>query len=446
MKKTITLFLLLQFTLFAQSYLISNIPIPKIYIQNLDPYPCNEECLQEYIENEKIFSFLSHVDSKLDNQELDDIRMMSVSILNLGSNILLDKVRIAILLPYKIIGKYASSTTNASFAYLITRNRSFELKSYKIESENMADIFSALLKIKEDGFEYVIAPLTKKGATIVSELNPEINIYFPTIHKQDVNATSEYLYYGGIDYRAQNELLLRESVSPLVIFNDKSAIGKKLANYQQSRFNEINITRPPAEPEDINYSLENDSFEDINYSQEYDEEQTEFLSLDEKVIVKFTIPKRITNLEKQLKKNKKIQKGTFFLNTPIVKSGMIMSQLTLYDANATNILSTQINYDPLLLSMTQYKDRKDMIIANSITSNNNVLIETNSLLGNDIVYDWINYTTTVGMDYFFSLITKESREYHIDMIDNQMVYPIELLKPSKSRFISYQRAIEPDFL
>ncbi len=446
MKKIIIIFLLLQCALFAQSYLISNIPLPKIYIQNLDPYSCDEDCLQEYIDNEMIFSFLSHVSSKLDNQELDDIRMMSVSILNLGSNILCDKVKIAILLPYKIIGKYASSTTNASFAYLITRNRSFELKSYKIENESVADILSALLKIKEDGFKYVIAPLTKNGADIVSELNPEINIYFPTIHKQDVNATSEFLYYGGIDYRAQNNLLLNESVSPLVIFNDRSSIGKKLANYQEERFYEINVTRPPIESEDINYSDYNDSFEDINYSQEYNEELSEYLTQEEKVIIKFTIPKRITNLERQLGENEKIQKGTFFLNTPIVKSGMIMSQLTLYDANATNILSTQINYDPLLLSMTQYKDRKNMIIANSITSNNNVLIETNSLLGNDIVYDWINYTTTVGMDYFFHLITKESRKYNIEMVDNQMVYPIELLKPSKSRFISYQKAIKPDFL
>ena len=57
-----------------------------------------------------------------------------------------------------------------------------------------------------------------------------------------------------------------------------------------------------------------------------------------------------------------------------------MSQLTLYDTNATNVLSTQINYDPLVLSMTQYEDRKNMIIANSITQNNNILIETNSFL------------------------------------------------------------------
>ncbi len=116
-----------------------------------------------------------------------------------------------------------------------------------------------------------------------------------------------------------------------------------------------------------------------------------------------------------------------------------MSQLTLYDTNATNVLSTQINYDPLLLSMTQYRDRKDMVVANSITEHNNVLIETNALLGNDIVYDWINYTTTIGVDYFYSLITNEERTYKTKLEDNQMIYDIELLQPSHSKFKKYVR-------
>lgn len=121
---------------------------------------------------------------------------------------------------------------------------------------------------------------------------------------------------------------------------------------------------------------------------------------------------------------------------------MIMSQLTMYDVNATNVLSTQINYDPLILSLTQYVDRHKMIIANSITQNNSIFIETNSLLGNDIVYDWINYTTTVGMDFFFTQITNQDRQYKIDMQDNQMIYPIELLRPSKTRFIKYFSVID----
>jgi SRSO17 transposase len=116
---------------------------------------------------------------------------------------------------------------------------------------------------------------------------------------------------------------------------------------------------------------------------------------------------------------------------------MVLSQLTLYDINVTNILSTQINYDPLILSITQAKDRNNMIIANSVTIKNNILIETNHLLNNDIVYDWINYATTVGVDFFFSMATRNEREYTLEMSDNQIVYPISLVQPSYSRFVPY---------
>ncbi len=415
MKKIYLLIMLFPSLLFSQSYIISNISLPKTYIQNLDPYPCDEDCLQDYIDKDMIFSFLSHAHTKLDNESQDEVRMMSISILNLGSSIITGKLRIALLLPYKVIGRYASSTTNASFAYLIAKNHSFELKSYKIESESFEDIRAALLKIEEDGFNYVIAPLTQKGATAIEEISPYINIFFPTINKKNSITTSSYLTYGGIDYQAQSDLLLKEAISPLVIFYDKSSIGKKLSLYEEDMF--IN-----GDTKDSNLSIEEiqDYILDANRS-----------------VVKFSIPKRTTNLEKQLFENEAIVEGSFFINTPIVKTGMIMSQLTLYDTNATNVLSTQINYDPLILSMTQYEDRKNMVIANSITQNNNILIETNSLLGNDIVYDWINYTTTVGVDYFFSLATREDRAYDIDIEENQMIYPIELLNPSRYRFISY---------
>jgi SRSO17 transposase len=419
MKKLYFLTMIFPVIIFAQSYLISNISLPKTYIQNLDPYPCNDKCRQTYLDNDMIFSFLSHADTKLENEEHDEVRKMSISILNLGSSVLTEKLRIALLLPHKIIGRYASSTTNASFAYLIAKNHSFELKSYKIESESVEDIQKALQQISQDGFYYVIAPLTQKGANAIGEINPDINIFFPTINKKDIISTSSYLVYGGIDYQAQSDLLLKEAVSPLVIFYDKSSIGKKLSLYEEERF----------------------IYDGVDQNLSTEEIEAQIVDAN-KTVVKFSIPKRTTNLEKQLFENEEIMEGSFFINTPIVKTGMIMSQLTLYDTNATNVLSTQINYDPLILSMTQYEDRKNMIIANSITHNNNILIETNSLLGNDIVYDWINYTTTVGVDYFFNLATREDREYNIALKDNQMIYPIELLNPAKYRFIKHISTIE----
>lgn len=407
--KKILLTILLPITIFAQSFLISNIPVPKTYIQNLDPYPCDEDCLQEYIDKEMIFSFLAHANSKLENKEQNEIRNMNIGILNIGSTIINTKLRIALLLPYKKIGKYASSTTNASFAYLITKNQPFELKSYKIENESQEDINTALNTIIDDGFVHIIAPVTLKGAEVITELDPQVNIFFPTINKKDSTSTSPYLHFGGIDYKAQSDLLLQEATSPLVIFYDTSSIGKKLALYEEDKFcytttDEMNATKT---------------------------------KLEGKEAIKYSISRKMTNLEHYLKDNEDINGSTCIINTPIVKTSMVMSQLTLYDMNATNLLSTQINYDPLILSMTQYIDREKMVIANSITEHNNVFIETNAILSNDIEYDWINYTTTVAIDYFFHLMTNEDREYNIESVDNQMIYPIELLKPSVSRFIKY---------
>ncbi|MDO8454563.1 MAG: hypothetical protein Q7S59_08350 [Sulfurimonas sp.] len=431
MKKIIFAFLLLPLIIYAKSHLISPVPMPKTYILDLDPYPCSERCMQEYLDHGMIFSFLSHANSKLENSAHEEIRVKYISTLNLGEMAVYatfmaelqeaptveagvevisgveesgKKVKIAMLLPYKIVGKYAASTTNAALAYLMTKNYSFELKSYKIENESTQEIQKALAKIQQDGFEYVIAPLTQEGADVVSAINPNINIFFPTINKNDSNTQSRFLYFGGIDYRAQSDLLIKEAVSPLVIFYDQSAIGSKLALYE--------------------------------------EEQFKFREVPNKRVVKYSIPVKTTNLSQYLEQKSNIQNASFFINTPIVKTGMIMSQLTLYDVNAVNILSTQINYDPLLLSMTQYEDRKNMIVANSITHSNNLLIEANALLANDIVYDWINYTTTLGVDYFFSVITQKNREYDIVLENNQIKHEIELLKPTRYRFVKNQSNLE----
>ena len=434
MKLSIKL-LLLFFTpsiMFAQSFMISPIPLPKTYIENLDPYECNDICLQDFLDKGMIFSFMAHADHKLDNKALDDIRKMNVSVLNLGAFNSRGGLNIAMLLPYKKIGKYASSTTNAVFAYLMTKSNSFSLKSYKIESENIGDIEAAFRKIKADGYDYVIAPLTKKGVDNVIAIDPNLNIYFPTINKNDVNSTSPYLYFGGINYKQQSKLLLKEAVSPLVIFSDRSHTGKELATYQKEEFLHptIDVNESMSYADEVSvYDMQTDTSENAL-------PEDENLS-DEKHVINYTISRRTTNLQRYLKDNEKINDASFFINTPVIKTGMIMSQLTLYDTNTTNILSTQINYDPLILSMTQYRDRKKMIIANSITQENNVLIEANLLLHNDIVYDWINYSTTIGIDYFYKLITGEPREYKTPMQENQVQYNIELIRPGLSKFSKY---------
>jgi SRSO17 transposase len=215
-----------------------------------------------------------------------------------------------------------------------------------------------------------------------------------------MNSTTSNIYFGGIDYQAQIEMLMDYSSDPLVIFYDQSKLGTTLKEKTRDT-----------------YLLHED-----NNSKKH--------------IYSYGVAQKTSNLKSQLSENKKIDFATFFLNTPIVKSGMIMSQITLYDVNTTNILSTQINYDPLIFTITQNHDRKNMIIANSININNNVMVEANNLLNNDISYDWINYATTVGIDYFYYLSSTNKREYPLELTNNQIKYPIILVEPGYSKFLT----------
>jgi len=437
--------LLLPLLLFAESHRLSSIPVPRTYVQNLDIYECNTWCLEELVEQGQIFSFLAHAPERLENAKLNEIRLAHVALFNLGSY-RQDTLRIALLLPSKVIGRYANSTANAVFAYMLTKDFDYEIKAYEVEDESSSTLRSALRQIEKEGFYYVIAPVTKAGAEAIADEAPDLVVYLPTIHRSDIvsktpslsffapsirdDETPKSLYFGGIDYHAQLDALVARSVSPLVIFYDKSRLGNELYEYAKEQY-----LAPPALPREASEN-EPSMFAAPNVSAPAYETVP-------KRVFSYAIGKETTNLEKQLKENEEIAYGSFLLNTPIIKSGMIMSQMTLYETNATNILSTQINYDPLLFTMTQYQDRKSMVIANSIGESSQELVESNRLLNNDIVYDWINYTTSVGIDLFFNMITNSPRAYNLPVYENQVQYPVELVMPSVYRFITYTPPAEP---
>lgn len=409
MKRLLMLLLALPALLFAQSSVVSSIPLPKTYVQNLDPYDCDARCLADLIEHEQVFSFLAQMPNASEDPALNEQRLIYVSLFNLDSGDQGTGVRIALLLPERVIGHYAASTTNSVMAYLLGKNRNFQLKTFQIGDESPESIAAGLEKIDAEHFYYVIAPLTKKGAVTVAKMNPQPHIFFPTVNIRDVNATGERLFYGGIDYRAQIEKLMQEATPPLVILYDTSELGRQLK----------------------------DSAE-MSYLLRYSDEAPEAFLEIEKQIFSYPIDKHTTNLKSIFEHNEKIRQGTFFLNTPLVKSGMIMSQLTLYDVNASRVLSTQINYDAMLFDITQAKDRENMLVANSIGAQNGVLVESNKLLQNDILYDWINYATTLGIDYFYHLCAHTPREYNVPFLSRQIDYPVNLYHPDGSRFDAYK--------
>lgn len=432
MTKVTLLLILFSFTILrAQSFLVSSIPLPKTYVLNTEVKECDHECLYRLVEEERFFSFLAHAKDRIDEPTLNDILLIQTALFNVERIRQYTELKIAMLLPYRVIGRYAYSTTNAAFAYYLTKNRAFELKTYHAESEESEELKQVLQQVEEDGFHYIIAPLTQKGAHNVASLDLQMHIYFPTIHKDDLNISTEYLYFGGINYKKQIESLMPYADTPLTVFYDKNALGKRLTVITHDEYLyafDQNITKGRVLFKDeYGEYLSVEEMQDRNLSYAAD---AKFYS--------YPIAKRTSNLEAQLNGNTNITEGSFLLNTPVVKSAMVMSQLTLYDMNASNVLSTQINYNPELLLLTQPKDRENMLIANSINYHNNIMIESNALLQNDISYDWINYATTIGADYFYHLITSAQREYPQRMIDNQIEYPVSIVRPTFSRFVTVE--------
>lgn len=331
----------------------------------------------------------------------------TISDTNMSTEFINDKdftpqdIKIAMILPSKIIGRYAHSTSTAIFAYLLARQHPFQFKTFQIKDESLKEMQRVVKRIDAEGYHYIIAPLTQKGADQLTHIESSSTIYIPTLHKDSASAPSAHIFYGAIDYRAQLNALMPYASFPLVVMYDTSAQGKRLKKMTIDAYSQINHQKG---------------------------------GLEYKNVYSYGVDKKRTNIKAYLKDNKKIQNGSFVLNTPFIKSTMILSQLSVYDVEIDNALSTQINYDPLLFSMTQKKVRQKLYIANSINRHNDLITLDNALLSNDIVYDWINYTSTVGADLFYHLMSGERRLYNLPIHNQQVTYPISIVHPTASRF------------
>jgi hypothetical protein len=393
--------LLLLFT-FLQSREPSPIPLPKTEILSRSSYECSELCLKRYLEKGDIFSFLSYSKDILDDQELEEKRRFFQTLLNISRSIDGAFVKIALIIPDKKIHTYSLSVAKSTFAYLLAREIPFQIENYYIDDEKNTTIRDTVKKVENDGFSFVIAPFTEDGAKILADLKTELYFYIPTINAKKIESSNPHLLFGGIDYESQIDELITylDGNDSISIFYDDSPKGEELENLVSSSLekigNRIKVKRSERVQKD-----------DSNFNRFF---------------------------------SRRNFRNRYFLNTPRLKSALILSQMTSNNETPSVVLSTQINYSPTILSMTQFIDRKNLLIANSISSRiNRDVLSTNSILQNDIKYDWINYSTTVGIDYLFSLITGQKRLFQELLIKNQIIYNIRIMKPQEARFVEVKK-------
>ena len=298
------------------------------------------------------------------------------------------KMKVVFLYPSNLVSKYAKSSIGTVSGYLSFQNSDYELIVIDTENENSAKIAAAFQQVREENIKNVIALFTPNSVgTLNSVVTSDLKVYLPLIEKKDASSNNSSLIFGSISYDDQIRKLSSYSSGNDIMFYQDSNLGSKLKRSYESVVSDARFKR------------------EINRSE---------------------------NNFKGIVTGSGIGGSTLFLNTDIVKTSMILSQLRAYDVTPKVVLSTQLNYDPLLMTLTQEQDREQLILANSIDVVDKELKDHIATFGGDIQYEWVDYSTLVGINYLY--YGKNSNLVPTKIDNNQALYNPRLFKCTEYGF------------
>lgn len=300
-------------------------------------------------------------------------------------------IKVALIIPQDVIKSYSVVVSDSVFAYIFKRDVGSHIEIFYSGDESAENLNLAINRAKNAGFKYLIAPLTTNGLEIVnSDDYDDLIFYIPTINIKNISNPRSNLFFGGIDYEAQIQKLLTKANHKITAFGDGSRVSDMLNNLVANNTNEAYIKN--IEGSDIK----------LNF----------------------------------LKNNYKVKNSSIFLNTPLIKSALLSSQFRVFELTPHILLSTQLNYNSALISLTQSGDRKNMYIANSIMTPDSQLETLSAILGEKLDYDWVAYSTMIGMDFIYlNYINKSAKAIFKEEIqNNQIQYNINIMRAGNYGF------------
>ncbi|MCG3654071.1 hypothetical protein [Aliarcobacter butzleri] len=298
-------------------------------------------------------------------------------------------VKLAFVYPSTLVSKYAKSSLSTISGYLSYKQANYNLIVVDSKNESYENINNAFSKLKEEGVTKVIALFTPNALNNLNKIvTDDFKVYLPLIEKKDSLENNDNLIFGSISYDDQLKKLSYYSNGKNSTFYQETYLGTKLKN---------------------SYDF---------------------------VIGNFNLRKEISNDEKNFKNivnDSRLRNSSLFLNTDLVKSSLILSQMTVYEINPNTILATQILFDPMLMVLTQERDRQNLIIANSIGDVDSKLKDEIATVGGNITFEWVDYSTLVGTNYLFS--NGNSSLISTKIENNQAVYTPRLFKSTDIGFL-----------
>ena len=339
-------------------------------IEGLKPIDIKEVKISNEVRNESVVD---------ENITLNDLKIDMEKV----------KVKIAFIYPSSLVEKYAKTSLNTISGYMSYQKANYELTVIDCVNESYENINSAFLKASQEGITKVIALFTPNATNAFGRISlNDMKVYLPLIEKKDSLVTNDNLIFGSISYEQQFKKLYEYSNGSNAMFYQNSYIGNKLKKAFDSSSIETRVRKE--------------------------------ISKDENNFKNIVMDYRLNN-------------SALFLNTDIVKTSLILSQLRAYDIYPKVILSTQINYDPMLVSLTQDKDRENFVLANSIDIVNKELKDEVVTFGGNIIYEWVDYSTLVGINYLY--YGNNSSLIQTKIINNETVYNPRLYKSTDAGFL-----------
>lgn len=390
--------LLLPLMLFAlskpQHY--SPLPVAPATIINLSPTFCNDSCLSDLLLNERYFSFVARFEGSNQSFINNEFQRYS-SVFNMRQSVVSSSAtKMAVLIPSESIGRYSVQVVNSVTALLLQKNEPFELKVFDSINEDRESLYKTFLKAEKAGFRRVVAALTLDGAERLLDIPLNMEIFVPTVNRNELSRhPSPNLFFGGIDYGKQLiALSAYKGTSVTASFDENSQLSQKISSLADATCPE-----PPSHIVINNPRINRSIF----------------------------------------KTNGVEDNATLLLNTQPVRTSLILSQVSYNDINISSALSTQINYNPLILSLTQPADVEKFFVASVIGESDKELVELNTLFQNDIKFNWIPYATAALTD--LALERQKGRfdlrqsQFDLDIVDNQIDYPVTIYQIKSGRFI-----------
>ena len=404
------LFLILIFPCLAQEEKLSPIPSPKQEVVNLSSEDCDVACMRYLVKEERYFSLIALYPSNAYRAfnkhfrealklyvDYGELKYASLNIPNVIRN---ERLKIALMMPQKSIGRYSSTSADSIISYLMARDIDFEFKAFDTKDESIENLKSTYLSIQDQNYDYIIAILTANGlGNLLENTDIDTPIFVPTVNKNQVKADyiTDNVYFGGIDYDRQIDTILDFSNSKnasIISLDDDGVVGKQLGAKIKEK--------------------------------------------SERLVSQHTIDSKSANSFRSIfsKIKPNIKKSIIVLNTSLVKTGLIIPQIGNTRTMPIAFLSTQVNFNPSLISLMPPEDAKRLFIVSIINPLAKKILETSELMSANLKYDWVNYSTALCVDILLKMDNRiDERFFSEKLYENQIIYSNRFYGIKDSHFI-----------